>query len=146
MEWTIAKEGLDDFAQQFWAAAKGARLFAFHGPMGAGKTTIITALCRSRGVTDAVSSPTFSIINEYAYTQNGSVHKLYHIDLYRLRDEEEIIQSGVEDCVYSPSLCLVEWPEKAPWLFGPETAHVHIEALTETERRIRLDGAFSANG
>jgi len=138
MEWTVEHEGLDEFARSFWAAAGSVRLFAFHGSMGAGKTTIVTALCRALGVEDAMASPTFSIINEYAYAKNGRPAKIYHIDLYRLRDDEEIVQAGVEDCVYGPHLCLVEWPEKAPWLFDESAAHVYIEPTGENTRAVRV--------
>ena len=132
----ISVDGLDAFATAFWKAHKGAVVVLFHGSLGAGKTTIISALCRAKGVLDAVSSPTFSIINEYAYREHGVLKKLYHIDLYRLRSEEEVVQAGVEDCVYSGALCFVEWPEKAPGLFDDAALHVVLEPLSETERRV----------
>jgi tRNA threonylcarbamoyladenosine biosynthesis protein TsaE len=138
MEWKVVREGLDHFAEEFWKYVDGKRLFAFHGEMGAGKTTIITALCRHKGVHDAVASPTFSIINEYIYDDDGPQKKVYHIDLYRLRDDEEVVQSGVEDCVYGTDICFVEWPEKAPWLFGSDAIHVYIDTVSETERIVRI--------
>src|SRR5215218_4612755 len=101
--------------------------------MGAGKTTLIAALCRAKGVQDAVSSPTFSIINEYAYTEHGVLKKLFHIDLYRLQDEAEILHAGVEDCIYNGAICFVEWPQKAPNLFDSQAVHVVIDVLNETE-------------
>jgi tRNA threonylcarbamoyladenosine biosynthesis protein TsaE len=88
--------------------------------MGAGKTTLIEAICAAKGVREHTSSPTFSIINQYGYTEDGEEKLIYHIDLYRLKDEEEIIQAGVEDCVYSGSLCMIEWPQKAPDLFDKQ--------------------------
>src|SRR5919106_824354 len=105
---------LEAFAGKFWNYVKEAKLFAFHGDMGAGKTTIISALCHYKGTKDAIGSPTFSIINEYSYVENGENKKIFHIDLYRLKDEEEVVQAGVEDCMYSGSICMVEWPDKAP--------------------------------
>ncbi len=120
-----------DFLQQF----TGRFVFAFHGQMGAGKTTFIHALCNAMEVTNTVSSPTFSIINEYGY--NGST--VYHIDLYRLKDEEEAIRAGVEDCLYSGSTCLVEWPERAPAIFPPDTVHVYLDAVNEQTRVIRVE-------
>lgn len=135
MEWQISIEELEDFARDFWQQFKEAKVFAFHGQMGAGKTTTIAALCRHKGVQDAVGSPTFSIINEYTY---GTGRKIYHIDLYRLRDMEEIIQSGVEDAVYSGEICMVEWPEKAPELFEDSTIHVQISALDSGTRSVKV--------
>jgi tRNA threonylcarbamoyladenosine biosynthesis protein TsaE len=132
----ISVNGLNAFATAFWKRYSGAAVVLFHGSLGAGKTTIISALCSAKGVQDAVSSPTFSIINEYAYPEHGVLKKLYHIDLYRLRSEEEVVQAGVEDCVYSGALCFVEWPEKAPHLFDENALHVVLEPLSETERRV----------
>ena len=106
--------------------------------MGAGKTTIIEALCKQKGVIDSMGSPTFSIINEYGFEKDGEEHTIYHIDLYRLKDEEEIIQAGVEDCVYSGAICFVEWPQKAPHLFDGQSVKVEIEAISEEERRVKI--------
>jgi len=135
MEFEILLDELVNFAPLFWEKAGPCRRFAFHGQMGAGKTTLISALCRYKGVSEGLSSPTFSIINEYRAADNG---RIYHIDLYRLKDEEEVVQAGVEDCVYSGAVCLVEWPEKAPYLFEEDAIHVFIEPLDATKRRIRL--------
>ncbi len=129
---------LDDFAAQFWQAVGSAKIFAFHGQMGAGKTTTIAALCRYKGVTEAPSSPTFSIINEYAYKENGQQKTIFHIDLYRLKDDEEVVQTGVEDCVESGHICFVEWPEKAPYLFDEAALHIVIEPVSETERNVKI--------
>ena len=100
--------------------------------MGAGKTTFIHHLCLARGVTDTVGSPTFSIINEYRYA-GGSI---FHIDLYRLKDEEEAIRAGVEDVLYSGEICLVEWPDRAPDIFPPDTVHVRLEVQGPDTRKI----------
>ena len=127
------------FAKDFWQKAGNTLVFAFHGQMGAGKTTIIEALCREKGVKESMGSPTFSIINEYSYEVNGEEKIIYHIDLYRLKDEEEILQAGVEDCVYSNQICFVEWPEKAPELFDHTAAHVFIGTLDESQRRLILE-------
>jgi tRNA threonylcarbamoyladenosine biosynthesis protein TsaE len=82
-----------------------------------------------------VSSPTFSIINEYSY-DGGTV---YHIDLYRLKDEEEAIRAGVEDCLYSGNICLVEWPERAAAIFPAHTVHVYLDAADEQTRLMRVE-------
>ena len=130
---------MDDFATSFWNYVKDAKVFAFHGAMGAGKTTIIESLCKAKGVKDVMGSPTFSIINEYSYDENGVENIIYHIDLYRLKDEQEIIQAGVEDCIYSGAVCFVEWPEKAPFLFDDKTVQVYLEAINEEEREVKID-------
>jgi tRNA threonylcarbamoyladenosine biosynthesis protein TsaE len=138
MEYEISLPGLDAFAATFWKEVEGASVFAFHGPMGAGKTTLITALCRHRGVPGGMSSPTFSIINQYAFEQNGRTGTIYHIDLYRLKDAAEIEGAGVEDCVYSGDPCFVEWPERAPHLFEEGAVKVYVEPLSEGLRRVKI--------
>lgn len=136
MQVHILFDGLESFANKFWNYVNGWNVFAFHGEMGAGKTTIISMLCHNKGTTDVTGSPTFSIINEYNYFEKGENKKIFHIDLYRLKDEEEVMQAGVEDCIYSGCICMVEWPEKAPGLFYENTVHVFIEVVSETERKI----------
>lgn len=145
MELQLPITELDDFAVVFWKEAANATVFLFHGGLGAGKTTIIAALCRAKGSTDVVSSPTFSIINEYEYAEHGVLKKLFHIDLYRLKNEEEVVQAGVEDCVYSDAVCFVEWPEKAPHLFTDAAVHVVLEPVSATERRLKMMSATAFN-
>lgn len=134
----VSFDELEKFAEQFWNYVKDKKAFAFYGAMGAGKTTIISALCHYKGTKDVTGSPTFSIINEYSYLENGAAKKIFHIDLYRLKDEEDVVQAGVEDCVYSGSVCMIEWPEKAPGLFDDETVRVFIQPVSETERRVEV--------
>jgi tRNA threonylcarbamoyladenosine biosynthesis protein TsaE len=138
MKLQVSLNGLHDFATRFWESLGDARVILFHGEMGSGKTTIIAALCRAKGVQDGVSSPTFSIINEYAYEEHGVLKKLFHMDLYRLKSEEEVVQAGVEDAVYSGNICFVEWPEKAPHLFDEKVVHVVIEPVSATERTLKI--------
>lgn len=95
--------------------------------MGAGKTTLIKALCAYLGVTDEVSSPTFSLVNEYS---SGN-QPIYHFDFYRIVSEEELYDIGYEDYFFSGYLCLVEWPEKAPEIIPPHHIRVHISAENE---------------
>ena len=137
MQFDVSLNELENFAAQFWSYVKNAKLFAFHGEMGAGKTTIIGALCHYKGTKDVTGSPTFSIINEY----EGKEGRILHMDLYRLKDEEEAMQAGVEDALYSGDYCFVEWPEKAPDLFPPETIHVTIESIDESTRKLSLTGS-----
>lgn len=129
---------LASFAQRFWQQVGDTKVFLFYGEMGAGKTTVIEALCAAKGVKERMGSPTFSIINQYGYAAGGDEKTIYHIDLYRLKDEEEIVGAGVEDCVYSGNICFVEWPQKAPHLFDQAAAKIFIEPVSETERRFNL--------
>jgi tRNA threonylcarbamoyladenosine biosynthesis protein TsaE len=134
-EWTFTLDNLPAMAADFWRHFEHSRVFAFHGQMGAGKTTFIHALCDGLKVSSTVGSPTFSIINEYSYP-GGTV---YHIDLYRLQNEEEAERAGVEDCLYSGAICLVEWPERAPALFPPGTIQVYLEADSGQTRHMRVE-------
>lgn len=116
-----------------WEEGKNRRVWAFHAPMGTGKTTLIHALCAQLGVRSAVSSPTFAIINEYNSSETGTV---YHMDWYRLKNEEEAMNAGVDDSLRSGHLCLVEWPENAAGLLPDDTLHIHMELLDEGRRRL----------
>jgi tRNA threonylcarbamoyladenosine biosynthesis protein TsaE len=131
-------EQLPQTAAAFWTMAAEANVIAFHGGLGSGKTTFIHALCDARQVKDVVGSPTFSIINEYFFKEDGQTKKIFHIDLYRLLDAEEAIQAGVEDCLYSDHICLIEWPEKIATLLPPDTLHVFIEAVSDRTRKLRI--------
>ena len=138
MELTFSSNEILEIAKTVWKAVGSSRILAFHGPMGSGKTTFIHALCDVKNVKDTVGSPTFSIINEYAFNENGKEKMIYHIDLYRLKDEQEAIQTGVEDCLYSDHICLVEWPEKIPSLLPADTIHIIIELVDTSTRRLRI--------
>jgi tRNA threonylcarbamoyladenosine biosynthesis protein TsaE len=138
MEWSFSLSTINEVAKDFWKAAEDKLVFAFHGPMGAGKTTFIHALCDAKGVKDVVGSPTFSIINEYEYDCEGTKKALFHMDLYRIKDEEEALRTGVEDALFSGYVCLVEWPEKAPGIFPENTVHVFIELVDEKTRRLKI--------
>jgi tRNA threonylcarbamoyladenosine biosynthesis protein TsaE len=138
MEWVFPKENINAVAKEFWQAIKDRTVIAFHGQMGAGKTTFIHALCDAKGIKDAVGSPTFSIINEYGYDCDGTKRILFHIDLYRLSSEEEVFRAGVEDCLNSGYTCLVEWPEKAPGIFPAGTLNVFIDLVNEKTRRLKI--------
>jgi len=120
-------------AKELWKEGKRHKVWAFHAAMGTGKTTFIHALCEELGVRSAISSPTFAIINEYASAEAGTI---FHMDWYRLKDEEEAINAGVEDSLNSGQLCLVEWPDKAAGLLPDDTFHIRLETLDENTRRI----------
>jgi tRNA threonylcarbamoyladenosine biosynthesis protein TsaE len=132
-------EQLPKTADMFWRIAENVKTIAFHGAMGSGKTTFIHALCDARGVKDAVGSPTFSIINEYFFSENGETKKIFHIDLYRLKNEQEAITAGVEDYLYADHICLIEWPEKVSSLLPDNTLHVFIESINERTRKLRIE-------
>ena len=134
MELIFTLENLPAAAKTFGEKTAGKKVFAFHGAMGAGKTTFITALCSLMGVSGNISSPTFSIINEY-HTTTG---KIYHLDLYRLKGTDEAIQAGVEDVLYSNEICFVEWPEQAPEIFPDDTVHVLLELIDEHTRKLSI--------
>ena len=128
-----------EFASNFWNFVKDAKLFAFHGEMGSGKTTLITVLCKAKGVEELISSPTYSIINEYRFYENKTEKKIYHLDLYRLNSMEEIIQAGVEDCIYSGDICFIEWPEKIPEFLNENTVKVFLEIMGDTSRQVKIE-------
>jgi tRNA threonylcarbamoyladenosine biosynthesis protein TsaE len=132
MEVNFQLNEIHDAAKQFIAATTGSKVIALHGEMGAGKTTFVSAVCKTLGIDDAVSSPTFSIINQYT---NGK-KIIFHIDLYRLKDEEEAIQAGVEDCLFSGNSCFVEWPDRAAAIFPDDTLHVKISVGENNSRKI----------
>lgn len=134
MELRFTLDEIKKAAQWLTDRMQGHTVIAFHGEMGAGKTTFIHALCELMGVKDHVSSPTFSIINEY----KAPATTIYHLDLYRLKNEEEAINAGVEDCLYNGHLCLVEWPEKAPGLFPDDTLHVYLHLIDTNTRSISI--------
>ncbi len=139
MEIVFTLSTLQEAVATFWKAVGSKKVFAFHGEMGAGKTTFIQALCLYKGVKDTVGSPTFSIINEYAYDCEGTQRALFHMDLYRLKSEQEAVQAGVEDCLYSGELCLVEWPEKAPGIFPEDTVQVFLQQADSHTRKLIIN-------
>lgn len=130
-------EAMPAAAQEFLASIEGHSLIAFRAPMGAGKTTFISALCRSLGVdADAVSSPTFAIVNEYRTARGESV---YHFDFYRIEDEREALDIGLYEYLDSGCLCLMEWPENIAELLPEETLMVSIEVMEDGTRRLSWD-------
>ena len=113
----------------------GVSVVIFEGDMGAGKTTFIKAVCRELGVTDAVSSPTFSIVNEYETT---SGKRLYHFDFYRIEEEQEALNIGALEYFDSGNLCFIEWPSKVPNLLPDHYLTVNIAASPSGQRTITL--------
>ena len=127
-------EDIDRAAGQFLSEIGENKLIAFFAPMGAGKTTFTTALCRRLGVNeDAVSSPTFAIVNEY---RTGNGEPMYHFDFYRITKTEEALDIGFYDYIDSGCLCIMEWPENIGDILPDETLHVTIEVNPDESRTI----------
>ena len=137
MKKEIIVRGLEDLpsaAKTFLEAIGSHRLVAFYAPMGAGKTTFTTALCRALGVReDAVSSPTFAILNEY---RAASGEPIYHFDFYRINRLAEALDLGLYDYLDSGYLCLMEWPENIEELLPEETLKVFISVQADNSRKI----------
>lgn len=137
MKHEIIIKGLDDLgkaAEDFLSGIGENRIIAFHAPMGAGKTTFITALCKYLGVSeDAVSSPTFAIVNEYKAASGESI---FHFDFYRIERLEEALDIGFYDYIDSGCLCLIEWPENIEPILPEEALVVTIEVLPDLSRRL----------
>jgi tRNA threonylcarbamoyladenosine biosynthesis protein TsaE len=126
---------LNNIAQQIFSFAANERIFLFYGEMGAGKTTLIKALCQELGVEGQTSSPTFSIVNEYADAKG----RVYHFDFYRLKNQTEALDMGYEEYFYSGDYCFIEWPEKIPDLLPANYTEVYIIANNDGTREITLN-------
>ena len=134
MSFTLILDDLNQLpkiAKEFLKRTSPHKKFVFYAEMGVGKTTLIKVICKELGVEDNVSSPTFSIVNEYVNIEGTSV---YHFDFYRLENEEEALDMGFEEYFYKNSLCFIEWPEKIPSLIPEEVLKVKI--TKEKESRI----------
>lgn len=127
-------EEAKEIAELILASFPEARVFALHGDLGAGKTTLIKGFCAALGVKDQTSSPSFAIVNEY---RGASGNALYHFDLYRLKDVQELAGIGFEEYLDSGAYCFIEWPELAAALLPEGTLHVHLEATADGSRRVR---------
>ena len=111
------------------------KVILFYGEMGAGKTTLIKALSKTLGVGESTSSPTFSLVNEYE-TEDGQT--VYHFDMYRLRNETEAYDMGLDEYLYSGQWCFIEWPEKIPTLVPQDHTSVRIKALADGKRELSV--------
>ncbi len=126
---------LPDAAEAILDRAGERRVVAFYGEMGAGKTTLIRAICDRMGVTDAVSSPTFALVNHYVGDNDRNI---YHFDFYRIDRLEEAFDLGYDEYFDSDALCLVEWPEKIEPLLPDDTLTVRIEVTGPTSRTVTI--------
>lgn len=127
---------LDDIANKILAAVPEERIFAVDGKMGAGKTTLIKALCKSLDVREVVSSPTFALVNEYT---GGDLQPVFHFDFYRIKKIEEVYDIGYEEYFYSDSYCFIEWPELVTNLLPERYVKVELIVGNNEERTISFE-------
>ena len=128
-------DALKDVAEEVVRGLDGRNVVAFCGSMGAGKTTLISAIMEYLGSSDTVTSPTFALVNQYG-TASGDV--VYHFDFYRINRIEEVFDMGYEEYFYSGDLCLIEWPELIEDLLPEDAMVVRIEVLSPTERKFTI--------
>lgn len=133
MHLTFTIDTIKEVCSKVLDHGKAHKVWAFYGDMGAGKTTFIHQLCESLGVTSSISSPTYAIINEY---ESSSGEIIYHMDWYRLKNEQEAVEAGVEDCLYSGRQCFVEWPEKAEAILPADHFKLLLETIDFNKRKI----------
>ena len=129
------KKHLTTAARQLLHLAGGKKIFAFYGSMGAGKTTLIKTVCKLLDATDIVTSPTFTLVNEYRTSSGDS---LFHIDFYRINKQEEVYDFGIEEYLSGESYCFMEWPELIEDILPPETLKIRITVGENEERIIEL--------
>ncbi len=127
-----SRRHLQSAAKKLLEHTRGKRILAFYGTMGAGKTTIIKAVCLALKATDLISSPTFTLVNEYK-TLSGTT--LYHMDFYRIKKTGEAYDFGIEEYFDSGAYCFIEWPEQIEEILPPETVRIRI-TVGEHEQRI----------
>ncbi|MFA6276544.1 MAG: tRNA (adenosine(37)-N6)-threonylcarbamoyltransferase complex ATPase subunit type 1 TsaE [Pedobacter sp.] len=125
---------LTTVAEQLLVFANGDKFFVFEGEMAAGKTTFIKAFCEVLGVQDVVSSPTFSIVNEY----ESDKYLVYHFDFYRIKNLQEAYDIGYEEYFYNDNFCLIEWPQKIEELLPDNYIKVEISITGDTQRTFNL--------
>lgn len=127
-------EDLSIIASEIILLAKSKTLL-FYGQMGVGKTTLIKEICKVLKVQDSISSPTFSLVNEY---ETSNKDKVFHFDFYRITDEEEAFDMGIEEYLYNNDWCLIEWPKNIQNLLPLEAVEIHLTILDDGKRNIQL--------
>ncbi len=128
-------EDLGDVSKEIIAFAADTKIWLLEGEMGAGKTTLVKALCKELCITDHVTSPTYSLVNEYQKS-NGEV--IYHFDFYRIKQQSEAIDIGCEEYFYSGNICLIEWPSMIPDLLPDKYLKISISVMSPSQRIIQL--------
>ena len=126
---------INNTAKDLLEKTKGRKIYCFTGDLGAGKTSLIQAICKQLGVDEEMSSPTYSIVNEYKST-NGQI--IYHMDLYRLKSTEEAIDAGIEDYFYDNKYCFIEWPEIVKNILPAEIVEIEIKKIAENQRKLSI--------
>ena len=129
----ISLSEIEGVTHELIAGNAARTIWLFYGEMGSGKTTLIKAIGRNLGVSETMSSPTFSIVNEYA---GATGKRIYHFDLYRLKDEKEIYEIGMEEYFDSQNLCMVEWPEKLGSMMPPLHVKIRLTVSDPLHRKI----------
>ncbi|MFO7851375.1 MAG: tRNA (adenosine(37)-N6)-threonylcarbamoyltransferase complex ATPase subunit type 1 TsaE [Bacteroidota bacterium] len=136
MEITIKNtDQLPAAAEELIRFTKRHNIFAFYGSLGAGKTTLIKAICDKLGTIDMVTSPSFTLVNEYK-THNGDL--LYHFDFFRIKTQEEVFDFGFEEYLMSGRKCFIEWPEKVESLLPEDTVKINIKVKTDLSRTVKV--------
>lgn len=138
-KYSITVKSLEEYgsaARWFTTFLDKGNIFAFYGKMGSGKTTFIKSLCEEMGVTDAINSPTFAIVNEYSDSNDNTI---YHFDFYRIKSIAEVYNMGYEEYFYSNAYCFLEWPELVEELLPEEHIKVLIEEGENGERTITVE-------
>lgn len=137
-----SEEGLEKAAQKIIDFSAYETIWAFYGEMGAGKTTLIKAIAKRLRVEDNVHSPTFSIVNEYGCRLQNSIGAsydiIYHFDFYRIKNETEVLDIGIDEYFDSNKLCLIEWPQKIPSLLPENHLKIEISTTSHTSREIEI--------
>ena len=143
----VNEQGAEVAATDILDKCGEARVFAFDGKMGAGKTTFIKCLCEAMGTEDIVNSPTFAIVNVYEVEAmrreaKGERQELYHFDCYRIKDIREAMDFGAEEYLYSGNYCFIEWAEMIEPLLPEDTIWVKIEVMENGERKLSFISTF----
>jgi tRNA threonylcarbamoyladenosine biosynthesis protein TsaE len=134
MNTTYSLEKLPEVAAAIIATAKNKTLL-FYGEMGVGKTTLIKEICKQLDVLDKISSPTFSLVNEY---QTSKEEAVFHFDFYRITTEEEAFDMGIEEYLYNNHWCLIEWPQNVENLLPLESVEIHLSILENSQRNLQI--------
>jgi|TARA_B110000091_G_scaffold170835_1_gene183560 tRNA threonylcarbamoyladenosine biosynthesis protein TsaE len=134
MNTTYSLEKLPEVAAAIIATAKNKTLL-FYGEMGVGKTTLIKEICKQLDVLDKISSPTFSLVNEY---QTSKKEVVFHFDFYRITNEEEAFDMGIEEYLYNNNWCLIEWPQNVENLLPLESVEIHLSILENGQRNLQI--------
>jgi tRNA threonylcarbamoyladenosine biosynthesis protein TsaE len=142
VETSITINGVADLANKLplvFAALGERKKIALYGEMGAGKTTFTKEFCQQLGVVGNTASPTFSLINQYSYTDlNGKSCLIHHLDLYRLNNIQEAFDIGIEDVLYDNNFCLIEWPQLIEPILGTDVALIKIKIIGKSKRTIQI--------